>query len=184
MNNVIDLDVPTNETSASLRKKEIKLANKQSSAEEKLIKNYFFTQKQIAAILDKHSDRDAQFYNQIIRDVEQQYATVPMDVPINEYLYDTLMSIQPLHKKPRKHRILRDISRILAQDDQEILSYEQFIPSEFTEDDIEDYLKKYIKNDVLDFYVVSIDDAGELPTNLINNDLKPGMDLYVFVQKD
>lgn len=198
----IDLDVPRTDvwTLDKTKKRELKLANKLNVVEEKLKKVYFFTKEQIYDVFNKNTDHDWYFFEQIIRDVEQQYAKIPMGISVNEYLYTTLMSIENLDLEQRKQDIITTVGDILDGQNTRLLSYMDFIPSgTFSQDDAWKNMKEYVKNDVQDFFVIHIDEDVAIDTNnkkdkeritskliqhYISRSRMSGINFFVFVQKN
>ena len=200
----VDLDAPKNDESNAnelhiQKQRELKFANNLHAVENKLRKVYFFTEEQIYDIFNKKTDQDWYFFEKIIRDVEQQYAKTSMDIPINDYLYETLMSIED--KTPdivydQKYReILNNPKKYIEVDISHILQYDHFKKSYEMDDTlVHDTIVDYIKNHVQEFFLLRIDeeslskkDIKKLP-KCIQNWLRfseyRGINLYTFVQKN
>jgi|GEM_PF-4131020 len=185
---VPDLDIPQTNDGAETKRKERKLANKIYAVEELLKKKYFFTQEQLYDILHKNTDHDGYFYEQIIHDVEQKFtsSSLPQGASINEYLYQSLMNIEPLDMREREQYIINSTHDILYARDTQILSYDQFVRPDLNNDIVRKQLKTYVKDDVQDFFVLHIneDDLHGLTLPHTMLDFSNGTSLYVFVQKD
>lgn len=182
------------------KKRELKLAKKLNKIEQMLKNIYFFTEDQIYDVFNKNTDSDWYFFEQIIRDVEQQYAKMQMDIPINEYLYENLMSINSLDITKRQEEITDNIHEILDWDDVKNLSYMDFLPhNTFSEEMAWKKMKEYVKQHVQDFFVVRIDedvainkesrqDKSRIDSKLIQKYISwssmQGINFFVFVQKD
>lgn len=163
----------------------------------KLKKAYNFTVDQIHEVFNKNTDHDGYFYDQIIRDVEQQYAKIPMGIPIDEYLYETLMNIESLDMEKRQQEILSAIPAILDGKNTKVLSYMNFLPfGTFSEQEAWKGMKEYVKNNIQDFFVIHVDEdmplkedersviSCKLVRTYLSRTWKQGMNFYVFVQKD
>ena len=122
-----------------------------------------------------------------------------MDIPINDYFYETLMSIED--KTPdivydQKYReILNNPKKYIEVDITHILQYDHFKKSYEMDDTlVHDTIVDYIKNHVQEIFLLRIDeeslskkDIKKLP-KCIQNWLRfseyRGINLYTFVQKN
>lgn len=202
MNKETDLDVSNtdNRISNETKKGERKLAQKLYAVEEKLKKTYLFTQQQLYDVFHKNTDQDWYFFEQIIRDVEQQYIKTPMWISINEYLYANLMSIEDLHLETRKQTIVDTIHDTLDWENTRTISYLDFLPNgTFSNDVAWKHMKEYVKNSIQDFFVIHIQEdvsvdknnkenknkiTSKLIQQYISRSRMSGINFYIFVQKD
>ena len=79
--------------------KTIKILEQWHVIDAKLKKNYLFTQQQISAVFDKFQEHDSNDFHiivKIINDVEQKYRIISYHMHINDYLYETLMSMEDI----------------------------------------------------------------------------------------
>ena len=188
-------EVLTDEDKKILRT--LKLHRKLENIKKELREVYFFKPEQIENVINKNIGDDAYLLEQIVRDVKKQYAKIPLAVPINEYLYDTLMEIEPLDIEKRKQDITSNVHDTLDGQNTKTISLSDFVPTKtFSQEDAWKKMKEYVKNEVQDFFVIHIDkdpaiekaDAEKITSKLIRHYLSQtrmtGMNLYIFVQKD
>lgn len=156
-----------------------------------LQKKYFFTEEQINEVLSKTAWCDILALRNIVDDVVQQYAKVPMGMPIADYLYETLKSVEPLDIETKQKEIVNNVGNILDGNDTRVLSYNAFC-------DDAGRINHLIRS-AMDFFVIHIDEniaidkgpsgnIGTINSNLIQQYLPrswlSGINFYVFVQKD
>ena len=99
-----------------------------NSLQDTLKKIYFFTDQQIADVLAQGIDDH--LLEHIVFDVEAKYKITPLEISINDYLYEALMNIQTIDAKDRNHEIMNIIDTILDEKNITKLVYTQFLPRE------------------------------------------------------
>ncbi|EKD24841.1 MAG: hypothetical protein ACD_80C00147G0015 [uncultured bacterium (gcode 4)] len=168
----------------------------------KLKNVYFFTQQQINTVFDKfqeHDSNDFHVIDKIINDVEQKYRTIPYDTHINDYLYETLMSVED-RQSENIQNIYQDVfdhpEKYIDVPHNDIIHYNNFKkPNQSSDEVIYDTIRTYIEQYVQIFFLIhihediSLSDTGKkkLPKN-IQNFLKYSeyrwINFYVFIQND
>ena len=137
-------------------------------------------------------------FEQVISDVEQKYAKIPMEISINEYLYENLMSVESLDIEKRKKDIADNIDTILDGQGTRIITYRDFIPNgTYSDELVAPNMQSYLDQHVNDFFVVHIDEnmvidetnKSKIKSKLIQHYISrtrmmSGINFYVFVQKD
>jgi hypothetical protein len=168
---------------------------------------YFFTDQQILDvfrhntkydIFSKNTEEDVRIFEQVIADVEQKYAKIPMEISINEYLYQNLMSVESFDIEKRKQGIADNIDTILDGQGTRIITYRDFIPNgTYSDELVAPNLQNYLDQHINDFFLIHIDEdmvIDETNKSKINSKLvqhyisrtrmMTGINFYVFVQKD
>ena len=185
----------------------LQVSEKLWNIEQKLKEIYFFTDQQILDvfrhttkydILSKNTEEDVRVFEQVISDAEQKYAKIPMEISINEYLYQNLMSVESFNSEKRKQDIVDNIDTILDGQDTRIITYRDFIPNgTYSDELVVPNLQSYLEQHVNDFFVIHIDEdiaidekkKSKIKSKLIQHYLSrtrmmSGINFYVFVQKD
>ncbi|HBB04479.1 TPA: hypothetical protein DCZ39_06380 [Patescibacteria group bacterium] len=149
----------------------------------KLKNVYFFTQQQINTVFDKfqeHDSNDFHVIDKIINDVEQKYRTIPYDTHINDYLYETLMSVED-RQSENIQNIYQDVfdhpEKYIDVPHNDIIHYNNFKkPNQSSDEVIYDTIRTYIEQYVQIFFLIhihediSLSDTGKkkLPKNIQN----------------
>jgi len=127
---------------------------------------YSFTEQQLGEVLKYNMDSDVHVLYHAINDVNQQYNSIPLDIPINEYLYDVLMNITSVDEKKRNLTINNDICSLLDGDATRTISYRDFLPrNTFSDEDVPANMELYIQQHVKDFFIVHIDEDIQISSN-------------------
>lgn len=181
------------------KKRELKLAKKLNNIEQMLKNIYFFTEDQLCNVFNKNTDNDWYFFEQIICDVEQQYTKTPMDIPINEYLYENLMSIEDKTSEvidQQKYReILNHPEKYIDVNFSHIYSYSDFEKfSDENKNSVDENIRDYIYRGVDEMFILRINedlvsdkDKKKLPhriQHLLRFSEYRWINLYTFVQKN
>ncbi len=202
----LDVDISTSHvwtdsfsTSKNIEAQEI--VDQWSIVKEKLKKIYFFTEQQLNEVFDTNAERDILFFDQIIADVEQKYTSdhISFEIPINEYLYETLTHIEDKSWDAVDESMYRDaltnIDKYIGKNAQ-MIQYDSFQKSRESWDmAIRENIINYIQNSVKDFFLIHIDqdinvsdeEKDTLPgtiKNLLKYSEFRWINFYVFVQKD
>ncbi len=180
-------------------KENFTLAQQFAAFSEDLRNIYFFTEEQIRNVFLKTKTHDINIFNQIVADVEKQYTISPMEMPISDYLYKNLMSIEDITQEvidQQKYReILNHPEKYIEVDISHVLQYGDFKKSYNADDDlVHNTIINYIQKHVQEIYLLHIEeellsqkDIKKLPKR-IQNRLRfseyRGINLYTFVQKN
>ncbi len=175
--------------------------------EQKLKEVYLFTDQQILDvfrhnikddILSKNTEDEVHIFEQVIADVELQYVKTPMEISINAYLYENLMSVEFFDSEKRKQDIIDNVDTTLDGQDTKVITYMDFLPNgTYSDELLAPNLQNYLDQHINDFFVIHIDEdmvIDETNKSKINSKLvqhyisrtrmMTGINFYVFVQKD
>lgn len=187
-----------NDTITSIQEK-FPVVQEIAAFSENLRKVYFFTEEQIRNVFMKTKYHDIHIFNQIVADVEKQYAISPMEIPISDCLYKNLMSIEdktPEVIDQQKYReILNQPEKYIDVDFSHIYSYSDFEKaSDKNEKSVYEHIKSYICNSVDEIFILRINedllsdkDKKKLPNriqHLLRFSEYRWINLYTFIQKN
>lgn len=148
----------------------IKIVEQWHTIDAKLKKIYFFTEQQLNDVFEKfqeHDTDDLHVIDKIINDVEQKYRTIAYNTPLNQYLYETLMSVEEVSSKNMDRDPYQDVidhpEKYIDVPHTHTIHYNNFKkPSQFTDENVYQNIKTYIEKYVQDFFLIHINEDHSL----------------------